>query len=53
MNGTMRAVIYDRVGARPRIDRVGRPECPPDGALVRVDATGVCRSDWQIGRAHV
>lgn len=52
MNGTMRAVIYDRVGARPRIDRVGRPECPPDGALVRVDATGVCRSDWHAWRGH-
>lgn len=52
MNGTMRAVVYDRAGERPRIERVPAPACPPDGAIVRVAATGVCRSDWHAWRGH-
>jgi alcohol dehydrogenase len=28
------------------------PPCPADGALVRVEATGVCRSDWHAWRGH-
>ncbi|HEY5880860.1 MAG TPA: alcohol dehydrogenase catalytic domain-containing protein, partial [Nakamurella sp.] len=52
MNGAMRAAVYDRVGERPRIERVPVPQCPPDGAIVRVEATGVCRSDWHAWRGH-
>ncbi|MBN9186201.1 MAG: zinc-dependent alcohol dehydrogenase family protein [Microbacterium sp.] len=48
----MRAVVYDAVGARPGIRDVPRPECPADGAIVRVEATGVCRSDWHAWRGH-
>ena len=48
----MRAVTYDRVGTRPSLQRVPIPACPPDGALVRVEATGVCRSDWHAWRGH-
>lgn len=48
----MHAVVYDEVGVRPRVERVPVPECPPDGAVVRVDATGVCRSDWHAWRGH-
>lgn len=48
----MRAVVYDEVGARPRLKRVPVPDCPPDGAVVRVEATGVCRSDWHAWRGH-
>ncbi|HWD60946.1 MAG TPA: zinc-dependent alcohol dehydrogenase family protein [Humibacter sp.] len=48
----MRAVRYDRVGARPSVTRVPIPDCPADGALVRVAATGVCRSDWHAWRGH-
>ena len=50
MSGSMRAVVYDAVGARPGIRDVPRPECPADGAIVRVEATGVCRSDWHAWR---
>jgi alcohol dehydrogenase len=52
MTGSMRAVRYDEYGAVPRIDRLPVPECPPDGAVVRVEATGVCRSDWHAWRGH-
>jgi alcohol dehydrogenase len=52
MNGTMRAVRYERAGVRPGVERLPVPECPPDGAIVRVEATGVCRSDWHAWRGH-
>nr|WP_156607656.1 alcohol dehydrogenase catalytic domain-containing protein [Auraticoccus cholistanensis] len=28
------------------------PRCPADGVVVRVEATGVCRSDWHAWRGH-
>ncbi len=28
------------------------PDCPPDGAVVAVRATGICRSDWHAWRGH-
>ena len=48
----MRAVVYNEVGRRPGIREVAVPDCPPGGALVRVEATGVCRSDWHAWRGH-
>lgn len=48
----MRAVRYSAVGERPQLVEVPIPACPPDGALVRVEATGVCRSDWHAWRGH-
>lgn len=52
MAQSMRAVVYDEYGAVPRVREVPRPECPPDGAVIRVEATGVCRSDWHAWRGH-
>ena len=49
---TMRAVVYDRVDDRPTVRAVPLPACPADGVLVRVAATGVCRSDWHAWRGH-
>jgi alcohol dehydrogenase len=48
----MRAVVYDAVGAVPELRDVPPPGCPPDGVLVAVAATGVCRSDWHAWRGH-
>jgi alcohol dehydrogenase len=42
----MRAAVIERFDAPLAIRDVPEPECPPDGALVRVEACGVCRSDW-------
>jgi alcohol dehydrogenase len=42
----MRAVTYPDYRQQPRVEEVPVPPCPPDGALVAVAATGVCRSDW-------
>ncbi|GAA3568097.1 zinc-dependent alcohol dehydrogenase family protein [Microlunatus spumicola] len=49
---TVRAVVYDAVGAVPEVRRVPPPVCPPDGVVVDVAATGVCRSDWHAWRGH-
>src|SRR5690242_10155182 len=49
---TMRAVVIEQFGVPPRVREVARPQCPPDGALIRVEATGVCRSDWHGWLGH-
>ena len=49
---TIRAVVYDAIGATPEVRQVPRPACPPDGVVVDVAATGVCRSDWHAWRGH-
>jgi len=48
----MRAVVYEAFGDTPVIRDVPEPPCPPDGAVVRVDATGLCRSDWHAWVGH-
>jgi alcohol dehydrogenase len=48
----MRAVVYDRVGGPLELRDVAEPECPADGAVIAVQATGICRSDWHAWRGH-
>lgn len=48
----MRAVVVERFGAPPVVREVPDPVCPPDGAVVRVRACGVCRSDWHAWMGH-
>ncbi|MHB1008547.1 MAG: zinc-dependent alcohol dehydrogenase family protein [Propionibacteriaceae bacterium] len=48
----MRAVSYSSVGGPLELLDVPEPDCPPDGAVVRVEATGICRSDWHAWRGH-
>ncbi|MFF2271622.1 zinc-dependent alcohol dehydrogenase family protein [Agromyces sp. NPDC058136] len=48
----MRAVLFTEFGARPELAEVPEPACPPRGAVVRVRATGVCRSDWHAWMGH-
>jgi alcohol dehydrogenase len=48
----MRAVIFTDFGAMPAVRDVPDPVCPPDGAIIRVEATGLCRSDWHGWRGH-
>ena len=42
----MRAVVFDRFGARPEVRQVPDPVPPAGGVLVGVEASGLCRSDW-------
>ena len=42
----MRAVVVDAVRGRPQVREVAAPTAPSGGVVVRVMATGMCRSDW-------
>ena len=48
----MRAVVFDAFGSVPSVREVADPLCPPDGVVVRVEATGLCRSDWHALAGH-
>ncbi|GAA4426834.1 zinc-dependent alcohol dehydrogenase family protein [Georgenia halophila] len=48
----MRAVIFDAIGATPEVRDVPEPRVPDDGVVVRVQATGLCRSDWHGWAGH-
>ena len=48
----MKAVYYEAFRATPSLREVDAPVCPPDGAVVAVRATGVCRSDWHGWMGH-
>ena len=48
----MRAVSYPAYGVAPTLGELPDPSCPDGGVLVRVEATGVCRSDWHAWRGH-
>jgi D-arabinose 1-dehydrogenase-like Zn-dependent alcohol dehydrogenase len=48
----MRAVVLDAVRAQPEIREVAAPTAPVDGVVVRVIATGMCRSDWHAWAGH-
>jgi D-arabinose 1-dehydrogenase-like Zn-dependent alcohol dehydrogenase len=48
----MRAVVLDAVRAQPEIRDVPVPSAPSQGVVVRVLATGMCRSDWHAWAGH-
>ena len=48
----MRAVVYEAFGHTPEVRQVPDPACPPDGVVVAVEATGLCRSDWHGWMGH-
>ncbi|WP_193610324.1 zinc-binding dehydrogenase [Nocardioides lijunqiniae] len=48
----MRAVVVDEAGSRPEVRDVPEPSAPAGGVVVRVVATGMCRSDWHAWAGH-
>jgi alcohol dehydrogenase len=48
----MRAVVIEAFGVVPTVRDVPEPACPDDGVVLRVTATGVCRSDWHAWQGH-
>lgn len=48
----MRAAILQEYGEPLDIRDVPSPEPEPDGAVVSVEACGVCRSDWHAWQGH-
>ncbi|MGP3984904.1 zinc-dependent alcohol dehydrogenase family protein [Streptomyces sp. KR80] len=48
----MRAVVFEEFGRDPEVREVPDPEPARQGAVVRVEATGLCRSDWHGWMGH-
>src|SRR4051794_41838958 len=48
----MRAVLFEEFGGPLRVDVVADPQPPRHGAVVRVEAAGLCRSDWHGWIGH-
>jgi alcohol dehydrogenase len=44
--------MYEEIGGPALWADIPEPDCPPDGAIISVAATGVCRSDWHAWRGH-
>lgn len=48
----MRAVVFERYGEPGEVRDVSDPVPAADGVVVRVEATGLCRSDWHGWMGH-
>ena len=48
----MKAAIYREFGARVAVEDLPDPAPAPDGVVVGIMATGVCRSDWHGWQGH-
>ncbi|GAA1558214.1 zinc-dependent alcohol dehydrogenase family protein [Kribbella sancticallisti] len=48
----MRAVVVEEFGVLPRVQQVGEPVVGAGGVVVKVEATGLCRSDWHGWQGH-
>ncbi|MCX4960857.1 zinc-dependent alcohol dehydrogenase family protein [Streptomyces virginiae] len=48
----MRAVVFERYGEQAEVREVPEPGPPAGGVVVRVEATGLCRSDWHGWMGH-
>ncbi|MEU1188745.1 zinc-dependent alcohol dehydrogenase family protein [Streptomyces sp. NPDC005859] len=48
----MRAVVFERYGEPAEVRELTDPRPAPHGVVVRVEATGLCRSDWHGWMGH-
>ena len=48
----MRALVFERFGGPLSVREVPAPDPPPGGVVVRVAASGICRSDWHAWQGH-
>jgi alcohol dehydrogenase len=48
----MKAMVYEAFRTRPRILTVGDPAPAEGGVVIRVAASGLCRSDWHGWMGH-
>ncbi|MFE3518914.1 alcohol dehydrogenase catalytic domain-containing protein [Streptomyces sp. NPDC059166] len=48
----MRAVVFEEFGREARVRDLPDPAPPAGGVVVRVEATGLCRSDWHGWMGH-
>jgi alcohol dehydrogenase len=48
----VRALLFDSFGGPLRVETVPDPGPLPGGVVVRVGASGICRSDWHAWQGH-
>jgi alcohol dehydrogenase len=48
----MKAVVYEQFQRAPTIQTVPDPTPTDDGVVIKVEATGLCRSDWHGWMGH-
>ncbi|GHE09079.1 alcohol dehydrogenase catalytic domain-containing protein [Klenkia taihuensis] len=48
----MRALVFEEFGGPLTVQQVPDPAPAPDGVVVEVGASGVCRSDWHAWSGH-
>jgi alcohol dehydrogenase len=48
----VRALVIERFGQEPVLCHRPEPSAPPGGVVVRVEVTGLCRSDWHAFMGH-
>lgn len=48
----MRAVVFEQFAGPLSVQRVPDPAPTPDGVVVQVRSTGICRSDWHGWQGH-
>jgi alcohol dehydrogenase len=48
----VKALLYEKFGGPIRVCNVSDPTVPPDGVIVGVKASGICRSDWHGWMGH-
>src|SRR6266498_600289 len=48
----MKAVFYEAFGQPPILTDVADPIPKPEGVVIKVEATGLCRSDWHGWMGH-
>ena len=44
----MRAAVVEELNKPLVVQNLPDPECPVDGAILRVGANGICRTDWHL-----
>ena len=48
----MRALYYEQFGGPVSVAEVADPVAPEGGVVIRVAASGLCRSDWHAWAGH-
>lgn len=48
----MKAVLFTEFGGELTLQNVPDPTVPEDGVVVKVEANGICRSDWHGWQGH-
>ena len=48
----MKAILYEQFNQLPTLQSVPDPSPADDGVVIRVEANGICRSDWHGWAGH-